>query len=67
MITITVNNQKKEIDTNHTLNSLLELLNHDYNGIAVAINQSIISKPNWGTHQVLDGDDILIIQATQGG
>mgnify|MGYP000347838236 CR=1 FL=1 len=67
MITITVNNQKKEIDTNHTLNSLLELLNHDYNGIAVAINQSIISKPNWETHQVLDGDDILIIQATQGG
>lgn len=67
MITVTVNNQKKEIDTNHTLNSLLELLNHDYNGIAVAINQSIISKPNWGTYQVLDGDDILIIQATQGG
>ena len=67
MITITVNNQQKEIQPRCTLNSLLELLKHDHNGIAVAINQNIISKSLWDTHQISNGDHILIIQATQGG
>jgi sulfur carrier protein len=36
-------------------------------GIAVAVNQSVISKSNWATTTLEESSKILIIQATQGG
>ncbi len=66
-MTINVNNQSKEISENSSVSQLLQQLNQPENGIAVAINQQIITKNNWETQEVLNGDDILIIQATQGG
>ncbi|MFT7071247.1 MAG: sulfur carrier protein [Patiriisocius sp.] len=37
------------------------------NGIAVAINQNIISKVDWSTTTLAEGDQIDIVTATQGG
>ena len=37
------------------------------NGIAVAINNTVIPKSNWNSHLLTDSDTILIISATQGG
>jgi sulfur carrier protein len=37
------------------------------NGIAIAINNTIIPKQNWHLHYLNETDDILIISATQGG
>ena len=67
MITIKVNNQPKEIPENSSVASLLQTLEQPEKGIAVAINQQIITKTDWDTKAVTNGDDILIIQATQGG
>ncbi|MGY6649052.1 sulfur carrier protein ThiS [Wenyingzhuangia sp. IMCC45574] len=67
MITIKVNNQSKEIPDSSSVAQLLQQLEQPEKGIAVAINQQIITKNNWETQEVLNGDDILIIQATQGG
>ncbi|WP_010136898.1 sulfur carrier protein ThiS [Ochrovirga pacifica] len=67
MITIKINNQSKEISENSSVANLLSELNQPENGIAVAINQQIITKTDWETKEISDGDDILIIQATQGG
>ena len=36
-------------------------------GIAVAINNQVISKENWNSVLVKDNDQITVIQATQGG
>ena len=36
-------------------------------GIAVAVNQSVITKADWGLTQLAAEDQVLIIQATQGG
>lgn len=36
-------------------------------GIAVAVNQSVIAKADWGLTQLAAEDQVLIIQATQGG
>lgn len=67
MITIKVNNQPKEISENNSVAHLLHQLEQPEHGIAVAINQQIITKTAWTTKTINNGDDILIIQATQGG
>lgn len=67
MITIKINNQPKEIPENTSVASLLQTLEQPEKGIAVAIHQQIITKTDWETKTLINGDDILIIQATQGG
>lgn len=64
---INVNNQPKEISKNSSITQLLKHLNQPENGIAVAVNNQIVTKTNWAIRQVVSGDNILIIQATQGG
>ncbi|MGY5355058.1 sulfur carrier protein ThiS [Wenyingzhuangia sp. IMCC45467] len=67
MITVKVNNQSKEISENSSVSQLMHQLDQPEHGIAVAINQQIISKSNWNQHFLNQEDDVLIIQATQGG
>lgn len=66
-MTVNVNNQSKEITENTSVAQLLQQLEQPENGIAVAINQQIITKTNWENQLLNNGDDLLIIQATQGG
>lgn len=51
--------------------SLLELLEQlqkaQQSGIAVAVNNKVISKSNWASQQLKEQDSITIITATQGG
>ncbi len=66
-MTVRINNQSKEISENSSVANLLQQLSQPENGIAVAINQQIINKTDWVSKTINNGDDILIIQATQGG
>ena len=36
-------------------------------GVAIAVNDSVISKSEWPRKQLQEGDKVLIIKATQGG
>lgn len=51
--------------------SLLELVfsqvGEKQNGIAIAINNSVIPKATWENHYLQANDQILLIKATQGG
>ncbi|WP_394747459.1 sulfur carrier protein ThiS [Spongiimicrobium salis] len=67
MITIQVNEAAMEIEENHTLYQLLEQINTTSDGIAVAINNSIISRDTWASQALSENDHVLIIQAAQGG
>ncbi|MFV5700520.1 sulfur carrier protein ThiS [Flavobacterium sp. XS2P12] len=64
-----INNQTKQFATNSlTVQALLDLeIPIKQNGIAVAINNTVIPKSNWNSHPIQETDDILIISATQGG
>ena len=64
-----INNQTKQFTTDSlTVQALLDLeIPEKHNGIAVAINNTIIPKSNWNSHPIQETDDILIISATQGG
>ena len=67
MINIKVNNTIHQFQTASSLATILNELEIMTNGIAVAINQNIITKTDWNTQALNEGDEILIIKATQGG
>lgn len=64
-----INNQTKQFATDSlTVQALLDLeIPLKQNGIALAINNTIIPKSDWNSHLIKETDDILIISATQGG
>ena len=64
-----INNQTKQFATDSlTVQALLDLeIPLKQNGIAVAINNTVVPKSNWNSHPIQETDDILIISATQGG
>jgi sulfur carrier protein len=51
------------------LNDLVLALNlpSDGRGIAIAVNDAVVSKSQWLEHKLNDGDRIEIVRATQGG
>jgi sulfur carrier protein len=64
-----INQQNKKFDADSlSVQSLLDLeIPNKQNGIAVAINNTVVPKINWSQHLVHETDEILIISATQGG
>ena len=65
---ITVNDETREVSEGCDLDEALSSLGFSStNGCAVALNEEVISKENWGSRKLTNGDRILIVQATQGG
>jgi sulfur carrier protein len=65
---ITVNQQSYSVSDTCSLQQMLgTVFSQPAKGIAVAVNQEIISKNDWQTCQLQSGDTITIIKATQGG
>lgn len=64
-----INNQFKQFEAETlSVQALLDLeFPNKQNGIALAINNSVIPKTEWDTTSLSETDDILIISATQGG
>ncbi|ATA19653.1 sulfur carrier protein ThiS [Gibbsiella quercinecans] len=64
---ITLNERPIALAQPLTVNALLEQLEYQQPGTALAINQTIIPRAEWADHLVADGDDILLFQAIAGG
>jgi sulfur carrier protein len=64
-----INQQIKQFNAESlSVQSLLDLeIPNKQNGIAVAVNNTVVPKLNWNQHLVQETDEILIISATQGG
>ncbi|MGJ8547859.1 MULTISPECIES: sulfur carrier protein ThiS [Winogradskyella] len=67
MITIKVNQEDHHILENITLQEFVENLKIQTNGIAIAINNTVVKKTDWSSRLLHNNDDILIIKSTQGG
>lgn len=68
MMKIFVNNQEHEMQHSISLDQLLVQLHFaSTKGIAVAVNNKVISKSEWNQHLINANDHITIIRATQGG
>lgn len=67
-MTISVNNKTETTAAQEKLFSLLDRLNlSGSQGIAVAVNNTVVSKTNWNNYELKENDKITIIRATQGG
>ncbi len=65
---ITVNDETREVSEGCDLDEALSTLGFSStNGCAVALNEEVISKENWVSRKLTNGDRVLIVQATQGG
>jgi sulfur carrier protein len=65
---ITVNQQSYSVSDACSLQQMLTaVLQLQAKGIAIAVNQEIVSKSDWDTHLLKPGDQVTIIKATQGG
>lgn len=50
------------------LSDLLEVTEYvNQKGIAVAVNNCVIRKHDWESHQLQENDKVLIVSATKGG
>lgn len=67
MITVNVNNSAHTFNSQSNLQDLLTQLDISEKGIAVAVNNQIISRNEWSRRQLAEGENVLIIRATQGG
>lgn len=65
---VKVNKREKIMPDNISVSELIKLLNYsDTSGIALAIDEEVISKVKWDETILSDGANITIIQATCGG
>ena len=64
---ITVNNQPYQSEDTLSLSQLLTDLAIADNGIAVAVNEDIVSRSLWDGQTLCDGDRVIVIKATAGG
>jgi sulfur carrier protein len=67
-MTIRLNDKERVIGDASTLGFLLgELGLAERRGVAVAVNDMVVSRSSWATRQLVEKDRVLVIQATQGG
>jgi len=64
---VIVNNNSQFIKEESSVLEMAGQLEIESKGIAIAINQTVISKSDWSTIQLKENDNITIIKATQGG
>ena len=66
--TVVVNDEPRSIDGGTMLAAVVaELGLAERKGVAVAVNGNVIPRSLWPTHELADGDRVLVIRATQGG
>ena len=65
---IRVNDQPREVAANSALADLVSALGlGERKGVAIAINDEVVPRDAWAGRRLVEGDGVLVIQATQGG
>lgn len=67
MVTIVLNGEKKEIESEVMLDQLLDLFSLPKQRVAVELNKVVVRKQEWETVEVNDGDIIEVIHFVGGG
>lgn len=66
---ISLNSEPKLLTQQYTVLTFLchELNQTEFQGIAVALNNSILPKAKWDVTYLKEGDQLLLVRAAQGG
>jgi sulfur carrier protein len=63
----TINGRPRELPDELTVAGLLDLLGSGPRGVAVARNDRVVPRSDYGTQRLKDGDRVEIIEAVAGG
>jgi sulfur carrier protein len=66
-MSIEVNGKAYEIDTPTTVETLLRVLDHPRDDIAIAVDGAVVPRSTWADAPVTDGAVVEIVTARQGG
>ena len=67
-MTVHVNNKELDCSAGTTLAQLLQKINVvQQNGIALAVNNTVVPKKEWENFAMKENDKVMLIKATQGG
>ncbi|QYO67019.1 sulfur carrier protein ThiS [Leptolyngbya sp. 7M] len=67
MITIVLNGEKKEIESEVTIDRLLDLFSLPKQRVAVELNKEVISRRDWEQTRVGESDKIEVVHFVGGG
>jgi sulfur carrier protein len=68
MIEVSINQECFQLPEPGVLADILPLLQiHQPDGIAIAVNENVISRGEWESYALRSQDKIFVIRATQGG
>jgi sulfur carrier protein len=68
MLEVSINQQKFQLGGNGCLADVLPLLQIlQADGIAIAVNEVVISRSEWADYRLQEADRVFVIMATQGG
>jgi thiamine biosynthesis protein ThiS len=67
MAQVFINGEKKEVPGSANLSQLLELLSLPAQRIAIELNREVVSRKDWETTAVNEGDRIEIVHFVGGG
>lgn len=66
-ITVLVNGEPQTLPAGSTLQSLMMSAGFPEQGVAVAVNRTVIPRSAHATHVLQDGDALDVVQAVGGG
>jgi sulfur carrier protein len=64
---ILLNDQPLHLSSNCSISELLQQQQLASEGLAVAVNNTVVSKRCWPEHQLRNNDDVLLFQIVTGG
>jgi len=68
MIKISLNNDEISLTQGDTIEALLRQASMEgADHIAIAVNDTVIRRPEWPSHRLHDNDQVLMIAPIQGG
>ena len=62
-----VNNEPRVLNGKKEISQLVELLGLSTKGMALAVNNTVVSRSEWEKYELKENDKVTIIKATQGG
>ncbi|HEU5402949.1 MAG TPA: sulfur carrier protein ThiS [Terriglobales bacterium] len=66
-MTLTINGEARQFDNLSTLSDLIEVLGLKSDRVAVELNRNIVSRPDWPSTPLNDGDRLEIVHFVGGG
>ena len=67
MISLTVNGEPCEVPDPPTIAALLARLGLSAARVAVEVNEDVVPRATWGTHELASGDRVEVVHFVGGG